>query len=493
MKSITLPPYAPTLIESTRAIGYTLEAAIADIVDNSISASASCVDIFFFPIGDSYIAILDDGVGMTAEELEVAMRYGSQNPNEKRDANDLGRFGLGLKTASLSQCRTMTVVTKQGNLIEGRRWDIDHVAHERDWSLLVLDTEEEFADIPRIEELRKLKSGTLVVWQNLDRLMVGEIDFSRSMAKKMDDVRSHLSLVFHRYISGEAGLKRIVVRMNNTPIEPADPFLTKRHTQVMDDEVLEIEGAKVVITPYILPHFSTLSTDELLTLGGKDGLRKRQGFYVYRNKRLLIWGTWFRMIPQDELSKLARVRVDIPNELDNLWTLDIKKSRAMPPEEVRNNLDSVIKRLAQLSRNTSVARGKREARDTIVHIWERSKGRQGGSFYSINRDHPLIELMQETATPKVMRTLESLLKTIESGLPLNLLYLDLNSDKPVENDTDTTLHEVDEILRGMIDQMPNELARMQLLERLANSEPFVNYPQLITRYQGGTSNGGNKR
>lgn len=490
MKSISLPPYAPTLIESTRAIGYTLEAAIADIIDNSISASASSADIFFFPIGDSYIAILDDGNGMTAEELELAMRYGSQNPNEKRATNDLGRFGLGLKTASLSQCRTLTVVTKQENRIEARRWDIDHVAKERDWSLLVLDADEEIADIPRIEELKKLRSGTLVVWQNLDRLMVGEIDFSRSMSKKMDDVRSHLSLVFHRYISGELGLKRMIIRMNNTPVEPATPFLTKRHTQVMADEVLEIEGSKVIVTPYILPHFSSLSADELLALGGKVGLRKRQGFYVYRNKRLLIWGTWFRMIPQDELSKLARVQIDIPNELDNLWTLDIKKSKAMPPEEVRNNLDSVIKRLAQLSRNTTVTRGKREARDTIVHIWERSKGRQGGAFYSINREHPMIELMQETATPQMQRTLKSLLTVIETGLPLNLLYLDLNSDKSVENDTDATIHEIDEILQGMIKLMPNETAKEDLLSRLAVSEPFVNYPQLITQYQGGIFNDG---
>jgi hypothetical protein len=491
MRNQLLPPYAPTLIESTRAIGYTSEAAIADIVDNSVSAFASFVDIFFFPIGDAYIAILDDGTGMAPDKLDTAMRYGSQSPNEERATNDLGRFGLGLKTASLSQCRTLTVVTKQNDQIEGRRWDIDHVVSERDWSLLVLETDGEFNSIPRIEELKKLRSGTLVVWQNLDRLMVGEIDYARSLTKKMDEVRTHLSLVFHRYIRGEAGLKRVAIRMNNTVIEPADPFLSKRHTQVMADEVLEIDGAKVVVAAYMLPHFSTLTSDELAALGGKDGLRKRQGFYIYRNKRLLIWGTWFRMIPQDELSKLARVQVDIPNELDSLWTLDIKKSKAVPPEEVRNNLDSVIKRLALLSKNTSVVRGKRESRDNIVHVWERSKGRHGGTFYSINRDHPLIELLQEVATPQIKRALSSLLIAIETGLPLNLLYLDLNSDKPVENDTNTAVQEVDEMLRAMIEQMPNDFAKAQFLERLSVSEPFVNYPQLIARYQGGIPHGSN--
>ncbi len=269
MKSIPLPPYAPTLIESTRAIGYTLESAIADIVDNSVSASASWVDIFFFPIGDSYVAILDDGHGMNKSELETAMRYGSQSPNVKRAANDLGRFGLGLKTASLSQCRTLTVVSKQKGQIEARRWDIDHVIESDDWSLLILESDEELDAVPRIEELRKLDSGTLVVWQNLDRLKVGELDFSRSMGKKMDEVRSHLSLVFHRFISGEPGLKRMQIRMNNTPIDPADPFLVKRNTQVMADETLNIAGSKVIVRPYILPHISNLSNEEIAAgIGG---------------------------------------------------------------------------------------------------------------------------------------------------------------------------------------------------------------------------------
>ncbi len=208
MKSISLPPYAPTLIESTRAIGYTLEAAVADIIDNSVSAQATTVDVFFFPIGNPYIAIMDNGCGMSADELDTAMRYGSQNPNETRASNDLGRFGLGLKTASLSQCRSLTVVSKQQNHIEARRWDIDHVIAAGDWSLLILESDDEIKKIPRIDKLYELESGTLVVWQNLDRLKDGAIDFDKSMGKKMDAMREHLSLVFHRYISGEPGLKR---------------------------------------------------------------------------------------------------------------------------------------------------------------------------------------------------------------------------------------------------------------------------------------------
>jgi len=484
MKTTQLPPHAPTLIESTRAIGYTLEAAIADIIDNCITAFASCVDIFFYPVGDSYIAILDDGCGMNSDELDNAMRYGSQNPNDKRAENDLGRFGLGLKTASLSQCRTLTVVTKQDENFEARRWDIDHVIEKEDWSLLVLDSEDELSAVPRIDKLRNYESGTLVVWENFDRLKVGEINFSRSMTRKMDDVRAHLSLVFHRYITGEHGLKRISISMNNTPIVPADPFLIKRNTKIMSDEILNIEGSNVIVNSYILPHLSNLSGSEISSLGGKEGLRKQQGFYVYRNKRLLIWGTWFRMIPQAELSKLARVQVDIPNDLDALWTLDIKKSTAVPPEEVRNNLGSIIERLAKRSEYTSVYRGKKETSDLIVHVWQRFKGRGGGSFYSINRDHPVVEMLFE-ATPNAKRTIESLLKLVESNLPLSSLYLDLNSDKPVENDIDTTPDEIELFLQSMLNNMPTEASRTLLLERLSIAEPFVNYPDLLSKYKVG--------
>lgn len=486
MKTISIPPYAPTLIESTRAIGYTLESAIADIVDNSVSASASCAEIFFFPIGDSYIAILDNGYGMNARELEAAMRYGSQNPNDKRAATDLGRFGLGLKTASLSQCRTLTVASKKDGNIEVRRWDIDHVIGTEEWSLIVLETEEEINEIPRIDNLREFESGTLVVWQNLDRLKVGELNFDRSMGRKMDDVRDHLSLVFHRYLSGESGLKKLQIKINGTAIDHADPFLMRRNTQAMADEELFIEGTKVVVRPYILPHISNLSADEIEELGGKEGLRRSQGFYVYRNKRLLVWGTWFRMMRQSELSKLARIQVDIPNDLDSLWTLDIKKSTAIPPEIVRNSLESIIGRMAERSKKTWVFRGKKEMNDSVVHIWQRFKGTQGGFFYGINRDHPLVEMLLD-APPQIRRNAEALLKAIENGIPLNQLYLDLTSEKPLENETEVAAKEVESMLKLLLDQMPSITAKKELLDRLAVSDPFVNYPIIIERYQkGGT-------
>lgn len=360
MKTINLPPYAPTLMESTRAIGYSLEGAIADVIDNSLATGASKIDIEFYPIGDEYIAVLDNGNGMKPDELTNAMQYGSKSPNELRDLNDLGRYGLGLKTASLSQCRRLTVVSVCEGEVSGRRWDLDFVQQVGEWSLIILDAED-IESLPCFQKLKLLRNGTLVIWQNLDKLKVGSIDFEASLGTKMDRVREHLALVFHRYLSGESGLNKIEIQMNDRPVEALDPFLSKKSAQIMDNEIINLRGAQVVVKPFILPHISTMSAQEINMLGGKDGLRKQQGFYVYRNKRLLIWGTWFRMMRQGELSKLARVQVDIPNSLDDLWTLDIKKSTAYPPEEVRKNLSNILRKIADSSKRKWTFRGKKKS------------------------------------------------------------------------------------------------------------------------------------
>ena len=241
------PPFAPVLMESTRAIGYSLEAAIADIIDNSIAAKAGKVQLFFFPVDDAYVCILDDGSGMDNAQIDVAMQYGSKSPTDIRDASDLGRYGLGLKTASLSQCRVLTVVSKQGNTVIGRRWDLDYVIETGTWSLLILD-EDDIEQVPHITDLKEQENGTLVVWQNLDRLLMGELDYEKSLGRKMDDVRQHLGLVFHRYLSGEAGIKRLEIFFNGVKIKAADPFLLKKSTQAMDTETLIIRGKKIPVS-----------------------------------------------------------------------------------------------------------------------------------------------------------------------------------------------------------------------------------------------------
>lgn len=478
MKLFELPPYAPTLIESTRAIGYSLEAAVADIIDNSIAAGASKVDLFFFPVDKEYVAILDNGRGMDDKEITIAMQYGSKNPMDERSKDDLGRFGLGLKTASLSQCRSLTVVSKRKDILLARRWDIDYVTNTGKWTLLILD-EDEILRLPHVEELLTYDSGTVVIWQKLDRLKAGEINFEQALGRKIDVVREHLSLVYHRYLAGEVGLKKIEIQINNVKIEPIDPFLSTKSVQAMDDETLVVRGKHIEVRPYILPHISKMTSDEINMLGGKEGLRKHQGFYVYRNKRLLVWGTWFRMMRQGEMSKLARIRVDIPNDLDDLWTLDIKKSSAIPPAEVRNNLKSVIERLAEKSKRTWTYRGKREMDDSVVHVWNRYRTRNGGFMYEINRDYPLLVEIQNENTEIASRLL-LLMKQIEENIPLNSLYLDLTNDEKIENDKEISSTEIITTLREILKTTEPSL-HSDMIDMLKKTEPFCNHIEEIDK------------
>jgi hypothetical protein len=476
LRTQDLPPYAPRLMEATRAIGYSLEAAIADIIDNSVAARATRVDIDFFPVGDSYIAILDKGTGMDENQLIDAMRYGSTNPTDERDLADLGRFGLGLKTASMSQCRRLTVISQKNGAVAGAQWDLDYVISTGRWSLQVLDQDDMMA-YPHVEKLLSYKSGTLVLWQGLDRLKAGESDFEAVMGQKMDRVREHLALVFHRYLGGETGIRKIDIAINGRKIEPNDPFVSAKSTQAMDDETITIEGQTLMVRPYILPHISQLTQAEINLLGGKDGLRRQQGFYVYRNKRLLVWGTWFRMMRQGDLSKLARVRVDIPNSLDHLWTLDIKKSTAVPPEVVRKSLATIVERIAEGSKRTWTFRGKKETNDSRIHVWNRVKTRSGGIMYEINRDYPLVSALSHMGVAE-KQALAHLMGQIERNLPLNSLYVDLTNDERVTSDNEVTEGDLRQLLKHMLASCRNAEERSSLKMLLPVLEPFDGYPEM---------------
>lgn len=317
LQDIDCPPFAPVLMESTRAIGYSIESAIADVIDNSIAAKANNIWIFYNCIPKPYIAICDDGNGMNNEQITEAMRYGTVSPSDERRVDDLGRYGLGMKTASLSQCRSLSVISKQEKVIVGRRWDLDHIIDTKKWSLEQL-SKTEIESLPNVSSLEQLDKGTLVVWQNLDKVKSGSVTIEKALEGKMQDVKKHLELVFHRYLSGD-GVKKLKIYLNGVLLIPFDPFYISKSSVVMDDEKIEIPGreGKVVIRPYVLPHPSNLTKEELDMYGGKDGLRNLQGFYIYRNKRLITWGTWFKLIRMDEFTKLTRVRVDIPNSLDD--------------------------------------------------------------------------------------------------------------------------------------------------------------------------------
>ncbi|MCX5807221.1 MAG: ATP-binding protein [Proteobacteria bacterium] len=476
MSELVIAPYAPALIESLRSAGYSLESAIADVMDNSISAGAKQIHVRYSPHDDPYILIFDDGIGMTPSELTEAMRHGNRDPGEVRAVNDLGRFGLGLKTASLSQCRKLTVISLKGGQLSARCWDIDLIAARDDWVLYVPEGDE-IEQLPFVKSLKAQGHGTIVLWQKLDRVAVGERNIQDALSGKMDIARLHLALVFHKYLSGETNQNKIEIRMNENYVSAFDPFFSKHSaTQVLQEELIMVENHNVLIKAYILPHISKLSPDELRTAGGEEGLRHNQGFYVYRNHRLITWGTWFRLTKRAELSKLARVSVNIPNALDHLWTLDIKKSTAYPPEEVRRNLSRIINKIVGTSHRVYTYRGRITKTDNLIHSWNRFEGRDGIS-YVINREHPIMKAFRAGLDVDNRKMLDLFLDTIESTFPADALYADMASDRP-RKFTEIGLKErLTELALFLLETAEAvEGGKTSLLEGLAFIDPFCQYP-----------------
>lgn len=475
LKDIDCPPFAPVLMESTRAIGYSMESAVADVIDNSIAAKANNIWIFYNCAPKPYIAICDDGVGMDNEQITEAMRYGTASPSDERRADDLGRYGLGMKTASLSQCRSLSVVSKQKDKIVGRRWDLDHIINTQKWSLEQLDNSE-INELMNIENLKQLDHGTIVVWQNLDKVKSGSVTIEKALEEKMQEVKKHLELVFHRYLSGD-GVKKLKIYMNGLSLIAFDPFFVSKSSVVMDDEKIEIPGreGKVIIRPYALPHPSNLSKGELEKYGGKDGLRNLQGFYIYRNKRLITWGTWFKLIRMDEFTKLTRVRVDIPNSLDDLWTLDIKKSTAYPPEIVKTRLKQLVGTMSAGSKRTWAFRQRKETKDGVVHVWDKVETREGVK-YVVNLEHPTLELLEDRLEPEDRKLLRQYLETVQNNLPFNNLHYDMHSDVKIIQDKEKDECERVKLMgRQIIRQAIKDDHLDNTMSNFETVEPFMYY------------------
>ncbi|MET3379601.1 ATP-binding protein [Variovorax paradoxus] len=467
-------PDPVALLESMRAVGYTAESAIADLIDNSISAHASVIDVEYDAMHQPFVAILDNGDGMTPQGLRVAMRHGSRNPSSARDAGDLGRFGLGLKTASMSQCRHLTVVTKRNGLISALKWDLDVVAASGRW-LVVVPSPDELAELPLHDRIASSESGTLVVWQELDRLAAGSADIGREMTAKFSGLREHLALVFHRFTAREDRNPAVTMRINGLALPPRDPFLRgNTFRQPLEGQNFRHERGVVTVTPYVLPPISKLTPEEIELAGGGEGLRGSQGFYVYRNRRLVIWGTWFRLTPKQEFFKLTRIQVDIPNTFDELWALDIKKSAAQPPEFIRTRLRELIPHFAGASKRTVTYAG-RQTRDTrFSSAWSRSEPAHGHFRYDVNTEHPAVVAFSSSLDEDGRRNFETLLRVLSTGLPMESIYSDMCADTRPSDDA------------PVVDDLTRLAKKLQALtgfsaEDVMNIDPLIRHPGLRQR------------
>ena len=482
------PPKPEALIESLRAFGYTSASAIADLVDNSISAGARNVWIDFHWAGaQSWVRIRDDGQGMSTEELVEAMRAGSQSPRSPRSLSDLGRFGLGLKTASFSQCRVLTVASKRvGSSVSIRQWDLDVVGRFAEWRLL------RRVDAETAEQLNTLTgdSGTVVLWQKTDRI-VREATVDDSKAKDrflrmVEEVERHLGVTFHRFLAPPSA---IAIYLNGNRVSAWDPFLTAHTwTQPMPEETLWYKGNEITLKPFVLPHHSKLSEVDHRHGAGPNGWNAQQGFYVYRNRRLIVAGSWLGLdFQKEEHAKLARIRIDLPNTLDDEWQIDVRKATARPPGPIREDL----RRIARATRERAVEvyrfRGKAIARSStagLSFVW-RSRDIRGKIHYQLNRDHPAVATLLSQEAPHVARV--AALRLVEETVPVPLIAMEnsqssLRQSGPLEG---STASEIEGLIAAMRDTfLESNVPLTQVAGMLLAIEPFDKYPDLVAAVLG---------
>ena len=409
-------PQASLLLHSLRSVGYSEEAAIADIVDNSISANAANIYIDF-DWDNQLLSIVDDGEGMGQEELYKNMQIGSADPSSERSKNDLGRFGMGMKTAAFSLGRKLIVLSKRNGKISNASWDLDQVEN-LGWKLLVDDSGQYNHYLKNCED-----HGTAIIISKLDNLIdMSDLKKSKShFYKVIAQVEKHLQLVFHRFITED----QLNIYVNgNGPLEPWDPFvLNNSATQELSDEDVWDPEYKTCthIQPYVLPHKTMYSSDDEYEMAeGDKGWYRNQGIYLYRNRRLIIYGTWFDLIKKDPVYNLARIKIDISADADKDWKIDIKKSRASLPVYMREKVLSAIEDCTSRSMKTFNSRGTYSkhggSQKLLDFVWEQVRT-DGYYTFKLNKNHPLLMNIRKQRDDDGLQQLQAYLSLVENFAP----------------------------------------------------------------------------
>ena len=420
MKIELTPPNVSSFIKSLRDIGYTFEVAVADILDNSISARANNVEIYCVESPHLVFCMLDDGKGMDEEGLREAMRLSSNDPDSSRGQNDLGRFGLGLKTASFSQCSLLTLISKSTqSQISAKQWNIDQVINLNQWALNSLNKKDieniiqEAGVFNLYEKLRNQKSGTIVVWQNIDRIN------ANSLALQLDVLREHLSLVFHRFIDGEV-VKKVNFSINNSKIIGFNPFYNsdeqEKHKPVVNKKDIWVQ-------PYIMPSFRQVTKEVYNKYGTSSGYSRSQGCYLYRANRLIAQATWWRIIKNEDSNQLVRIKIDICNNQDKEWGVTVTKSGygVTPPIAIREELKIIFREITRRGRNTQVARKRNNSQE---RFWEISRKDKINSF-RINKKHPLLHETLEELNNEESKAFLLYLNSLEAYLPVEAIHREM--------------------------------------------------------------------
>lgn len=492
MTSLTrnVPPRAGAMLESLRGLGYSTATALADIIDNSVSAGATAIDIQFDWAGEhgtaSRISILDNGRGMNDAELQSAMTLGDRSPLDERAPGDLGRFGMGLKTASFSQCRRLTVATVKEGTPSCLRWDLDALATNPTGGWLMFEGPAagsgEF-----LKPLKGKSSGTLVLWEVLDRIVTASYK-SDDFAKLTEEVDAHLAMVFHRLIDGPSPGFRLTI--NGNAVVAWDPFMTGHPAKTWSGQVAKFPSAcgPIVAECHVLPHKDMLTAAELKRAEGPDGWNAQQGFYVYRNERLLVAGGWLGLGQgkgwiREEFHRLARIRLDIPNTADADWKIDIRKSSARPPVLLRPWLTRLAEDARGRARKVFAYRASPTVgpKGTPIEQAWRVEHLKGGVRYRIDEKHPAISAVIEASGKADM--VKAMLRVIEATVPVERIWLDTaeNKETPRTGFAGDPPEAIEGVLRTLYADMVGRqcMSPEDAKRALSRTSPFQDYPAFI--------------
>lgn len=341
---VICPPDPERVIEGLRDTGYNFNTAMADIIDNSIAAHATQIDIRIDmnPMGDITVYIVDNGDGMNMDGLINAMTYGSK---ARGDLNSLGKFGLGLKTASTAFCRVLSVVSRaEDGITRKAQWDLDFVASSHEWNLKLPEVTEDEQLL--LDMTSNNGRGTLVVWEKVDRLLksYNQIGSARNaLNRKIDQLQFHVAMVYQRFLDQtDSRADNVKITINGINIGAWDPFAKSEElTELLAEDTVDVEmpdGSCPCFTmrAYMLPNKDSFSTPKAMKEAHISN--DMQGFYVYRENRLIHYGDWLGMFINEPHGSLLRVEFSFDHELDAAFNVDIKKSRILPAEEIVDHI-----------------------------------------------------------------------------------------------------------------------------------------------------------
>lgn len=459
------------IINVLGSTGYSLETAMADILDNSVAANAGKISIRF-RIDNSEndeVEIIDDGTGMSLETMKQAAVIANISQFDDREDQDLGRFSMGLKSASISFCNRLYVISKEkGKTANSICLDFEEIARSQNWNAYVVD-------LPEYEN-RIQESGTVIVWKKLK--FTGRSLTHIELNKKLASLEKHLSHVFSDYLLDE----QVTITLNGYPIFGWDPFARSiSGTKKIDCDAIQYNGRKIGVQIYILPVMSRLTDAEKSQVTGY-GMIEQQGFYVYRNRRLITEGGWLNLSDVQSNSKYdyARIRIDIPNTLDEDFKVNFMKSSIVIPDSLREQFRIIARQARKESVSSAVytkdpGRRRLKRPNDYVPVWY-VKHTDNAIVLTVNEDHPILSRLTKGMPEKDRKKLFSIMA---KTLPVASIQNNTLEEKEYSKE------EFMALIRETFEEMiQNGIEHQDIFRKLSVTEPFCreNYKEYLLEY-----------